>query len=89
MRSVFYTQEITVHKSIKYGSADWHNHINTFSLHLLTYFMKQSPSWEANQFAASQEIPRFLLNLKVHYRIHKCPPPVPILSQLNSVHAPT
>ena len=26
---------------------------------LLTYFMVQSPSWEANWFAASQEIPAF------------------------------
>jgi hypothetical protein len=56
---------------------------------LLTYSMEQSTSWEANQFAASQEIPRILLNLKVHYRIHNCPPPVPILSQLNPVHTPT
>jgi hypothetical protein len=35
--------------------------------------MKQSASSEANQFSASQEIPRILCNLKVHYRIYKNP----------------
>ena len=53
------------------------------------YSMQQSPSWEANWFLASPEIPRILWNPNVHYRIHKCPPPVPILSQLNAVHTPT
>ena len=51
--------------------------------------MKQSPSWEANWFAASQEIPRILWHPKVHYRTHKRPPPVPILGQPNPVHMPT
>ena len=44
--------------------------------YLLTYSMMQSPSWEANWFAASQEIPRILWKPKVHYRSHKRPPPV-------------
>ena len=60
---------------------------NDIFTHLLTNSMQQSPSWEANWFSASQEIPRILWNPKVHYCIYKCPPPVPILSQVNSVHA--
>ena len=56
---------------------------------LLTHSMVQSPSWEANWFAASQEIPCILWNPKVHYRTHKRPPPVPILCQPNPVHIPT
>jgi hypothetical protein len=64
----------------------WQLRIHTYSL---TYSMQHSPSWEDNRFAASQEIPRILWKLMVNYRIHKCPPPVSILSQLNPVHTPT
>ena len=52
------------------------------------YCMVQSPSGEANCFAASQEIPRISRNPKVHYRTHKRPPPVSILGQPNPVHIP-
>ena len=51
--------------------------------------MVQSPSWAANWFAATQEIARISRNPKVHYRIHKRPPPVSILGQPNPVHIPT
>ena len=48
-------------------------------LYLFTYSMEQSLSWEANRFSASQEIPSILWN--------PVPPNVPILSQINPVHA--
>ena len=59
------------------------------TIYLLTYSTVQSPSWGANWFAASQEIPRILWNPKVPYRTHKRPPPDPILGQANPVHIPT
>ena len=58
-------------------------------LNLLTHSMQQSPSWEANRFSASQEIPHILWNPKVHYHIHKCPPPFHILSHIDPVRTPT
>jgi hypothetical protein len=56
--------------------------IACFEMCTVTYSIEQSPSWEANRFAFSQEIPHILSNPKVHYRIHNCSLPVSILSQL-------
>ena len=48
--------------------------------------MVQSPSWEADWFAASQEIPRISRNPKVHYCTHKRPSLVSILGQQKEQH---
>jgi len=74
---------------MKYYS-DIHSFTHSLTLsHSLTHPTEQIPSSEADRFSASQEIPHILWNLNVHYRIHKCPPPVPIVSHFHLVHALT
>jgi hypothetical protein len=51
----------------------------------VTNFMKQSP-WETGSRSNSRKIPRFLWIPKIHYRVHKGPPLVRMLSQITPVH---
>jgi len=63
-------------------SSQWSPYLFTYLLtYLLTHSMVQSPSWAANWFTASQEIPRISRNPNVHYRTHKRSPPVSTLGQ--------
>jgi hypothetical protein len=52
----------------------------------LNCFMEQSPSWETANCATTQELPRILRNLKVHYCVHMNSLLTPVLSRINPVH---
>jgi len=68
---------------MEFSASRWGCMVETYWECILTYSMVQSPSLEANWFAANQEITRISRNPKVHYRTHKRPPPVPTLGQPN------
>jgi hypothetical protein len=50
--------------------------------------MELSTSREPGICAAAEEIPNILWNSKVHFRVHKSPSLVPILSLKSSAHTP-
>jgi hypothetical protein len=59
-----------------------------WNCYLLTYLLTElSTSRGAANCSATQELPSILCNPKDHYRVHKSPPLVPILSRINPVHS--
>jgi len=61
--------------------------IRTFiKISFLYLFHKAESFLRTIWFSTSQKILRILWNPKVYYRIHKSPPPVPIVNLINPVH---
>ena len=52
------------------------------TMYLSSSCMEQGPASEAKSFSATQDVLSILCNPRVHYRVHKSPPLLQIVSQI-------
>jgi len=75
---------LSCHLSLDFTTGLFHLHLTYLLTPWNTVLLEKLTS-----FQLVKKFPAYYVTSKVHYHIHKCLPPVPILSQLDPVHTPT